>query len=250
MRAAGLVTSLAPIDERDVGARELGVRVIHVEQLRVGDVGLGEEDVHVAGHAPRDGVNRVLHLHAPSLEQVGELAHGVLGLGDGEPVAGDDHDLAGVREHDGEVVGRDLADSVPVRDRRRGSASRRHRPEGAEEDVRERAVHRSAHQDREQRAGGADERPADDERVVVEREAGRGGGEAGERVQERDHDRHVRAADRQDEHDAEDEGGEEEQHHPDAGFGRGADHGEDERGSEEQRVHDLLAAEGDRGVRV
>ena len=83
--------------------------------------------------------------------------------------------------------------------------ARLHRAEGAEEDVADRAVHRPAHQQRQQRARRADERAADDEHVVVQHEAGRRGGEAGERVQQRDHDRHVGAADREDEEDAEDE---------------------------------------------
>ena len=53
VRAAGLVTSLAPITSDDVGARELAVDVVHLLELVVGDVGLGEQDVHVAGHAAR-----------------------------------------------------------------------------------------------------------------------------------------------------------------------------------------------------
>ena len=75
--------------------------------------------------------------------------------------------------------------------------------ERAEEDVRERAVHGLAHHPREQRAGGADERARDDQQVVVQDEAGRGRGDAGERVEQRDHDGHVGAADRQHEEHAE-----------------------------------------------
>ena len=47
--------------------------------------------------------------------------------------------------------------------------------------------------------------PGDDQDVLVEHEAGRRRGEPGERVQQRDHDRHVGAADRQHEHHAEHE---------------------------------------------
>ena len=69
-----------------------------------------------------------------------------------------------------------------------------------------------------------DERPSDDERVVVEHEAARRGGEARERVQEGDHDRHVRAADGQHEQDAEEKREHEQQDHPDARLGgRGED---------------------------
>ena len=75
--------------------------------------------------------------------------------------------------------------------------------EGPEEHVRERAVHGLAHHPREQRAGGADERARDDQQVVVQDEAGGGRRDAGERVQQRDHDGHVGAADRQHEEHAE-----------------------------------------------
>ena len=82
-----------------------GLIVVHVEELRVGDVRLGEEHVHVARHAARDRVDRVLHVDAARLEQVGELADRVLGLRDREAVAGDDHHLVRVGEHDRRVLG-------------------------------------------------------------------------------------------------------------------------------------------------
>ena len=53
------------------------------------------------------------------LEQVGQLAHRVLGLGDGEAVAGHDDDLLGVGELDRRVVEADLADVAARRPRRR-----------------------------------------------------------------------------------------------------------------------------------
>ena len=40
-------------DERDVGAVELAVDVVHLLELVVGHVGLGEQHVHVARHAAR-----------------------------------------------------------------------------------------------------------------------------------------------------------------------------------------------------
>ena len=92
-------------DEGDVGARELGVDVVHVEELRVRDVRLGEQHVHVARHPARDRVDRVLHRRRRALEEVGQLAHRVLRLGDRQPVARDDDDLLRVGEHDRGVVG-------------------------------------------------------------------------------------------------------------------------------------------------
>ena len=76
-------------------------------------------------------------------------------------------------------------------------SGRRDLTERAEEDVRDRAVHRAAHHDRQQRARRADQHAAHDQHVVLELETGRRRGEAGERVQQRDHDGHVGAADRQ-----------------------------------------------------
>ena len=129
----------------------------------------------------------------------------VLRLRDRHPVAGHDDDLARERELHGDVLGRRRAHGAPVVGAHRRSGARLHLPEGAEEDVRDGAVHRLRHQQRQHRAGGADEHPGDDQDGVREHEAGRRGGEAGEGVEQRDHDRHVGAADRQHEQDAEEE---------------------------------------------
>ena len=90
--------------------------------------------------------------------------------------------------------------------------------------------------------GRADEHAADDQHVVLELEARRGGREAGERVQQRDHDRHVGAADRQHEEDAEDRRAADERPEQPLVL-----HARDERepgrdaGEEERGVHELLA---------
>jgi hypothetical protein len=78
--------------ERDVGARELAVDVVHLLELVVGDVGLGQQHVHVAGHAPRDRVDGVEDLDAALLELGGELGHRALGLRDRHAVAGNHDD--------------------------------------------------------------------------------------------------------------------------------------------------------------
>ena len=154
------------------------------------------------GMRPATGWIAYFDVDALGLEQLRELAHLVLRLRDGEAVARDDDDALRVREHHGDVVGRGRANGRAV-GARRGRRPGRDLAERAEEDVRDRAVHRAAHLHRQQRSGRADEHPAHDQDVRVQHEAGRGRGEAGERVQQRDHDRHVRAADRQDEQDAE-----------------------------------------------
>src|SRR5258708_29969330 len=66
---AGLVAARGGIrnvggadDKGDVRLREVGVHVIHIEKAIVRDVGLGKEDVHVAGHATGDGMDAEFHV--------------------------------------------------------------------------------------------------------------------------------------------------------------------------------------------
>ena len=155
-------------------------------------------------HAARDGMDRVADVDALRLEELGELTHVVLCLRDGEAVPGDDDDAARERELDGDVVGGGRPHGAAVVDARPAGA-RLHLAERAEQHVRDRAVHRLRHHQREEGARGADEHSGDDQHRRVEHEPRRGGREARERVQERDHDGHVGAADRQHEEDAEEE---------------------------------------------
>ena len=74
-------------DEGHVAAVELRVDVVHLLELGVGHVRLGEEDVHVPRHPAGDRVDRVLDVDAALLEELGQLADRVLGLGDREAVA-------------------------------------------------------------------------------------------------------------------------------------------------------------------
>src|SRR5258708_2504506 len=74
VRAAGLVTSLAPMIS-DVGLRHVAVDGVHIEELVVGDVGFGEQHVHVAGHAAGDGVNAEGDVDAALGERVEELTN-------------------------------------------------------------------------------------------------------------------------------------------------------------------------------
>ena len=58
----------------------------------VGHVGLGQQDVHVARHAPRHRVDGIDHLAAVFLQQPLQFLYRMLGLGDRHAVAGnDDH---------------------------------------------------------------------------------------------------------------------------------------------------------------
>ena len=170
----GSSTSLAPITSATSVCGNSGLISSISLSCVVRHVRLGEEDVHVARHAARDGVDRVLDVDALRLEQLGELAHVVLRLRDGHAVAGDDDDLAGERR----AARRRPRGSSRARCARRRAraapAPRLHLPERAEQHVRDRAVHRLRHHQREQGARGADEHPGDDQDGRVEHEAGRG----------------------------------------------------------------------------
>jgi len=89
---------IGPHHQRDVGGLELVVDLVHLFELLIRDVRLRQQDVHVARHPTGDRVDRVLDLDAALLQLVGQLPHRMLALGDREPVAGDDDDLARVGE--------------------------------------------------------------------------------------------------------------------------------------------------------
>ena len=81
----------------------------------------------MARHPSGDRMDRVLHVDAARLEELGQLADLVLGLGDGQAVAGDDDHVLGVGQLDRRVVGRDLADRAAARAGRRPRCPRRRR---------------------------------------------------------------------------------------------------------------------------
>ena len=156
----------------------------------------------MAGHPARDRVDRVLDLDATLLEEVGQLADRALGLGDRQAVTGHDDDALAVGQQDGRVLGGDLPDRLLAFVA--GPAISAPPPaRSAEEDVGDGAVHRPRHEQREERAGGADQGTGDDQCLIVEHETGERRREAGQGVQDGDDDRHVRAADRQHEQGAE-----------------------------------------------
>ena len=149
------------------------------------------------GHAPRHGMDGVAHFDAAVLELFGQLAYRVLCLGDGHAVAGDDYHAAGVGELDGRVGGASRAHRTGVL-AGPGCALHNSAPaDAAGDDGRDRAVHRLRHEVGEDRARGAHDHARDDQRGVVQGDTRRGRREPREGVQQRDHDGHVGAADRQ-----------------------------------------------------
>jgi hypothetical protein len=194
----------------------------------------------VPGHPAGDRVDAVEDVDPLVLQQLRQRADVVLCLRDGQPVAGHEDDLPRVAEHDREVLGGRRAHAATVLGCRATGAGL-HRPERAEEDVAERPVHGAAHQHRQQRARGADERARHDQDVVVEEEAGCGGRKPRERVQERDHHRHVGATDREHEEDAEHERGGDQPHGEGVSLRASDDRAaEDECGQQHRSVHELL----------
>ena len=155
-------------DNRDVGAGELAVDIVHFLHRVVLDIGLGQQHVHMPGHPAGDGMDGELDLNAPVLKQVGQLLDGVLSLGDSKSVARHDDHLVGVRHLDGGVGGRCRLDGALVAADR--SAFDGTAAEGTEHDRRNGPVHRDGHQIGQDRAGRADDHARDDHGGVVQRQ--------------------------------------------------------------------------------
>ena len=69
-----------------------------------GDVRLGEQDIHVPGHATGNGMNSVLDGHPSLLERIGQFAYGVLRLRGRHPVTRHEHDLLRVSHLHRDIV--------------------------------------------------------------------------------------------------------------------------------------------------
>ena len=179
------------------------------------------------------------------LEELGELADPVLGLRHGQAVARDDDHRARVRELDRRVVDAELALGAAAGRRRAGRAVAAAEP--ADHDVQDGAVHGVGHELGQDRAGGTHEGAADDQDRVAEHEAGHRDGHARERVEQRDDDRHVGAADRERHRDAEDQRGDEDDpHHREADVAGPQEQRAGDRDQGERRGDELAAGDHDR----
>jgi len=173
----------------------------------------------------------------------------VLRLPDRHPVPGDDDDLLRVGQGDGRVVGIDRPHGAFDG----GELLAALGAEAGEEDVGEGAVHGPRHELGEERTGGADDRPGDDQRGVAEHVALKAHGQAGEGVVEGDDDGHVGAADGQRHHEAVGEGGDEEGEQGDllraADRAEMLEHDDDAEGGsdrQDEQVDDVLPLEDER----
>ena len=150
----------------------------------------------MARHAAGDRVDGVGDFDAFLLQHVGHFLQRVLRLGDGHAIARHDDDLAGILHHKGGVVGRAhlgiaLRTGIAGRGAVGAEPAQDHRDEGA--------VHALAHDVGQDRTGRTDQRTGDEQCRVLQGEAECCGGPAGIGIQHRHHDRHVGAADRDDE---------------------------------------------------
>ena len=219
-RAPGLVARRRVDDvvradhEHDVGLRELGVDLVHLLERGVGHVRLGEQHVHVARHAAGDRMDRERDLDPLRLEQRPRAR--ARRAAPARPPSRSPGTITTFCAYESMIATSSAltertvpSSAAPV------PAPACTCPNAPKSTLPDRAVHRAPHHHRQQRSRGADERAAHDQDVRVELEAGRGRREARERVQQRDHDGHVGAADRQHEQHAEDERAEDQQHeHP------------------------------------
>jgi len=201
----------------------------------------------VPRHAAGDRVDRVLHGHAHVRQLLGQLHQRVLRTGHRQAVAGNDDHGVGVGQQEGGVVGR-TGLHVALQLRARRAAGIGVGTEAAEDHVEERAVHRLAHDVREDRAARAYQRAGDDQHRVVQREADTGGRPARIRVEHRHHHRHVRTADGDDDQHADDE----RQRHQDGEGGQVAGEGVDQAQADDCQAHSqvdhVLALEYHRGA--
>jgi hypothetical protein len=127
------------------------------------------------------------------LQNLHQVAHGVLGLSDRHAVARHDHDGTRALQQHCHFVGRCrfYAPTVHILRLRTRLGGNPH----PKQHIAQRAVHRAAHNRREDDARRADQRACDDERVVVQHEACRRRRQPRIGVQQRNHHGHIRAAD-------------------------------------------------------
>jgi hypothetical protein len=190
---------LAPSTRHTSHCAHVAVDLAHVDQIGVGNLGFGEQHVHVPGHAARDRVDRELDGHAALGELVVQLTDAVLGLRDGHAVAGDDDDREACSIMAAAFSGVSALYSF-CSPATAFCCTWPNAPKSTLPKERFIALHMMMER---MRPAGAVEGTGGDEELVVEHEAHRDGREARVGVQDRDDGGHVGAADGHDEHPAE-----------------------------------------------
>jgi hypothetical protein len=192
-------------DDGHIGLAELAVDVFHLEHLVVGHLGLGQQHVHVARHAPGHRVDGVLDGDALLGELGGQFLHGMLGPRHGQAVAGhDDHGL-GIAQHKGGVVGAAALDGCAAA-APPAAAVPASPPKPPRITLKNAAVHGLAHDVAQDRARAAHQRAGNDQHAVVQAEADARRRPARVAVEHGHHHRHVGAADGDDDQHAQHKG--------------------------------------------
>ncbi len=147
----------------------------------------------MAGHASGDRMDSEANFDSLFGQDVIEFADFVLRLRHRHTVTGDDDYFVGGSENRSGLLGCSAV-------HRPGFLSARgcglHLAEGTEQDVGERTVHRLRHNDRKNESRRTVQRAGDDQELVLKHESHGRSGQPGIGVQQRDHGRHVSAADR------------------------------------------------------
>mmetsp|Transcript_5206 Transcript_5206/g.12943 ORF Transcript_5206/g.12943 Transcript_5206/m.12943 type:complete len:385 (+) Transcript_5206:77-1231(+) len=179
-------------DEANVNVGHVVLRLLHFQDHLVGDTRLGEEHVHLAGHASSHGVDREFHIGALCNQGRRDVRHRALSLRDSHSVTGHDHHFARLEQQVGDSVGFGLSvllgRFIPLL-RRWGDL---HASEDHVEDV---TVHGIAHDLRQNRAAETDERAHNCERRTPEQHAFRDQGPTRVGVENRDATGHIATSD-------------------------------------------------------
>ena len=113
----------------------------------------------MSGHATGDGMDGILDDRAPLFQHLAEIANGMLSLRDRHSVTWNKDDSLGGFQDQCDVFGRGAAyiriDFVGISD---GTTGIHH----TEQDIHDRAIHRFAHQLRQDHARGSDQRTGND----------------------------------------------------------------------------------------
>src|ERR1041384_7590794 len=116
-------------------------------------------------------MNTVLHSNAALFEDICQFAHSMLRLRSCQAVTRNEHDFIRVSKLSRNVVHANLAHRSFMSPR---TSNGRCTSESPKQDVRHRAIHRAAHQDRKYEPGETVERAGNDQDFVIEDKSSRG----------------------------------------------------------------------------
>jgi len=191
----GVDDVIGPDDKCEVCLREFAVDFIHLENDVIGDVRLGEQNIHMSWQSAGDRVDGETDLDPGVSKFLDDLGEGMLGLGNGHSIPGHDHDslgiphqvCSGISFYGSDIALRFITAST--------STATTISPESTENDTDEGTIHTSAHDEAEDGTTAAHERPRNDQQVVAEHESGSSCGPPGIGVEHGNDDGHVGSTD-------------------------------------------------------